>query len=184
MAHSDATTPDIAAAKIVGVYGIKGWVKLKVNLETPASLTSLKPQFLTDSRQQSRRPVRVLNIRAQGKGYIASLEGVDDRNAAEVLRGYDIMVPKSALPDLEEGEFYWDDLVGCTVRTSDGEGNLIDLGMVNYLLETGANDVLVVRASEMSIDDRERLVPYIEKDVILKVDLAKAVIDVNWHPDD
>ena len=184
MAHSDATTPDIAAAKIVGVYGIKGWVKLKVNLETPASLTSLKPQFLTDSRQQSRRPVRVLNVRAQGKGYIASLEGVDDRNAAELLRGYDIMVPKSALPDLEEGEFYWDDLVGCTVRTSDGEGNLIDLGTVNYLLETGANDVLVVRASETSIDDRERLIPYIEGDVILKVDLAEAVIDVNWHPDD
>jgi len=184
VAHSDATTPDIAAAKIVGVYGIKGWVKLKVNLETPASLTSLKPQFLTDSRQQSRRPVRVLNVRAQGKGYIASLEGVDDRNAAELLRGYDIMVPKSALPDLEEGEFYWDDLVGCTVRTSDGEGNLIDLGTVNYLLETGANDVLVVRASETSIDDRERLIPYIEGDVILKVDLAEAVIDVNWHPDD
>lgn len=184
MAHSDATTPDIAAAKIVGVYGIKGWVKLKVNLETPASLTSLKPQFLTDSRQQSRRPVRVLNVRAQGKGYIASLEGVDDRNAAELLRGYDIMVPKSALPDLEEGEFYWDDLIGCTVRTSDGEGSLIDLGTVNYLLETGANDVLVVRASETSIDDRERLIPYIEGDVILKVDLAEAVIDVNWHPDD
>ena len=184
MAHSDATTPDIAVAKIVGVYGIKGWVKLKVNLETPASLTSLKPQFLTDSRQRSRRPVRVLNVRAQGKGYIAFLEGVEDRNAAEPLRGYDIMVPKSALPDLEEGEFYWDDLVGCTVRTSDGEGNLIDLGTVNYLLETGANDVLVVRASETSIDDRERLIPYIEGDVILKVDLAEAVIDVKWHPDD
>ena len=184
MAHSDATTPDLAVAKIVGVYGIKGWVKLKVNLETPASLASLKPQFLTDSRQRSSRPIRVLNVRAQGKGYIASLEGVEDRNAAELLRGYDIMVPKSALPDLEEGEFYWDDLVGCTVRTSDGEGNLIDLGTVNYLLETGANDVLVVRASETSIDDRERLIPYVEGDVILKVDLAEAVIDVKWHPDD
>ena len=75
MAPSDATNPDIAAAKIVGVYGIKGWVKLKVNLENPASLTSLNPQFLIDSRQQSRRPIRVLNVRAQGKGYIASLEG-------------------------------------------------------------------------------------------------------------
>lgn len=184
MAHSDATTPDIAAAKIVGVYGIKGWVKLKVNLETPASLTSLKPQFLTDSRQQSHRPVRVLNVRAQGKGYIASLEGVEDRNAAELLRGYDIMVPKSALPALDDGEFYWDDLIGCTVRTHNDEGSALDLGTVNYLLETGANDVLVVRASETSIDDRERLIPYIEGDVILKVDLAEAVINVQWHPDD
>ena len=184
MAHSDATNPDIAAAKIVGVYGIKGWVKLKVNLENPASLTSLQPQFLIDSRQQSRRPIRVLNVRAQGKGYIASLDGVNDRNAAELLRGHDIMVPKSALPALDAGEFYWDDLVGCTVKAHDDEGNALDLGAVNYLLETGANDVLVVRASETSIDDRERLIPYIEDDVILSVDLANAIIDVNWHPDD
>lgn len=184
MARSDATTPDIAAAKIVGVYGIKGWVKLKVNLENPASLTSLKPQFLADSRRQSRRSVRVLDVRAQGKGFIASLKGVDDRNAAELLRGYDIMVPKSALPPLEVGEFYWDDLVGCAVRTRDDEGNVVDLGNVNYLLETGANDVLVVRASEASIDDRERLIPYLEDTVILGVDLAGAVIEVNWHPDD
>lgn len=184
MARSDATNPDIAAAKIVGVYGIKGWVKLKVNLENPASLTSLKPQFLTDSRQQSKRPVCVLNVRAQGKGYIASLEGVSDRNAAELLRGHDIMVPKSALPALNDGEFYWDDLVGCTVRAQDDEGNALDLGTVNYLLETGANDVLVVRASETSIDDRERLIPYIEDAVVVSVDLTDAVIDVNWHPDD
>jgi 16S rRNA processing protein RimM len=184
VARSDATTPDIAAAKIVGVYGIKGWVKLKVNLENPASLTSLKPQFLTDSRQQSRRPIRVLNVRVQGKGYIASLEGVEDRSAAELLRGHDIMVPKSSLPVLADGEFYWDDLVGCTVRTHDDEGSALDLGTVNYLLETGANDVLVVRASETSIDDRERLIPYIEDDVVVSVDLVEAVIDVNWHADD
>ena len=80
------------------------------------------------------------------------------------------MVPKSALPALD-GEFYWDDLVGCTVRTQD-EGNALDLGTVNYLLETGANDVLVVRASETSIDNRERLIPYIEDDVVLSVDLS------------
>jgi len=101
VARSDATSPDIAAAKIVGVYGIKGWVKLKVNLESPASLTSLQPQFLIDARNQGRKPVRVLNIRAQGKGYVALLEGVDDRNAAELLRGYSIVVPKSALPTLK-----------------------------------------------------------------------------------
>ena len=126
----------------------------------------------------------MLNVRAQGKGYIASLEGVNDRNAAELLRGHDIMVPKSALPALDDGEFYWDDLVGCTVRTQDDEGNALDLGTVNYLLETGANDVLVVRASETSIDNRERLIPYIEDDVVVSVDLATTIIDVNWHPDD
>lgn len=184
MARSDATTPDIAAAKIVGVYGIKGWVKLKVNLENPASLASLQPLFLSDKSQQATRPVRVLEIRAQGKSYVACLEGVVDRNAAEILRGFEIMVPKSALPALDHGEFYWDDLVGCRVTTRDGEGNILDLGNVNYLLETGANDVLVVRASESSIDDRERLIPYIVDNVITKVDLDAAVIEISWHPDD
>lgn len=184
MAHSDATTPDIAAAKIVGVYGIKGWVKLKVYLENPASLTSLQPQSLTDARQQSARPIRVRQVRPQGKGYIGSLEGIEDRNAAELLRGHHIMVPKSALPALDAGEFYWDDLVSCRVVARDDAGHCIDLGNVNYLLETGANDVLVVHASESSIDDRERLIPYIERDVVVSVDLAEAVIEVNWHPDD
>ena len=184
MARSDATHTDIAVAKIVGVYGIKGWVKLKINLETPASLTSLQPQFLTDARGQGHRPTRVLNVRAQGKGYIAHLEAIDDRNAAELLRGHSIMVPKSSLPALDDGEFYWDDLVDCSVLTRDDQGNLVDLGRVNNLLETGANDVLVVRASESSIDDRERLIPYIEEVVIVKVDLNEAVIEVNWHPDD
>jgi 16S rRNA processing protein RimM len=184
VARSDATSPDIAAAKIVGVYGIKGWVKLKVNLESPASLTSLQPQFLIDARNQGRKPVRVLNIRAQGKGYVALLEGVDDRNAAELLRGYSIVVPKSALPTLKEGEFYWDDLVGCRVMTPDDGGAPLYLGDVEYLLETGANDVLVVRASQSSIDDRERLIPYIESEVIARIDIDEAVIEVNWHPDD
>ena len=92
--------------------------------------------------------------------------------------------PSRPYPHLDDGEFYWDDLVGCTVRVQDDEGNALDLGTVNYLLETGANDVLVVRASETSIDNRERLIPYIEDDVVLSVDLANAIIDVNWHPDD
>ena len=184
MARSDATTPDIAAAKIVGVYGIKGWVKLKVFLENPASLTSLQPQFMTDAREQSPRAIRLLQVRAQGKGYIGLLEGVEDRNAAELLRGHHITVPKSALPALEQGEFYWDDLVGCRVQARDDASNSVNLGNVHYLLETGANDVLVVRASEGSVDDRERLIPYIEHDVIISVDVDEAVIEVNWHPDD
>ena len=94
------------------------------------------------------------------------------------------MVPKSALPTLKEGEFYWDDLVGCRVMAPGDDGALLYLGDVDYLLETGANDVLVVRASESSIDDRERLIPYIESEVIARIDLDDALIEVNWHPDD
>jgi 16S rRNA processing protein RimM len=68
--------------------------------------------------------------------------------------------------------------------TPDDGGAPLYLGDVEYLLETGANDVLVVRASESSIDDRERLIPYIESEVIARIDIDEAVIEVNWHPDD
>lgn len=183
MAPSDATSHLISIANIVGVYGIKGWLKIRINLEDPASLTSLKPQQLIDPRGNVVRPVQVTNVRSQGKGFIAKLDGVDDRNAAELLRGYCIHVPESSLPGLGDGEFYWRELISCRVELDCGD-QVVCLGRVDHLIETGANDVLVVRATEDSIDDRERLIPWLEDDVILNVDIESKRISVRWHPDD
>ena len=183
MAPSDATSHLISIATIVGVYGIKGWVKVRINLEDPASLTSLSPKQLTDPRGKRVRLVDIKTVRSQGKGFIAKLAGVDDRNAAEVLRGHSIEIPESSLPGLNDGEFYWRDLVGCRVELSVDNENL-SLGCVDHLIETGANDVLVVRPTEDSIDDRERLIPWLEDDVIVAVDIESQRICVRWHPDD
>jgi len=183
VAPSDATSHLISVATIVGVYGIKGWVKVRVNLEDPALLTSLSPKQLTDSRGTRVGPVDITTVRSQGKGFIAKLAGVDDRNAAELLRGHSIEIPESSLPDLNDGEFYWRDLIGCRVELSvDGES--LSLGCVDHLIETGANDVLVVRPTQESIDDRERLIPWLEGDVIVAVDIEAKRIFVRWHPDD
>ena len=182
MAPSDATSHLISIATVVGVYGIKGWVKVRINLEDPASLTSLSPKQLTDPRGKRVRSVDVAAVRSQGKGFIAKLAGVDDRNAAELLRGHSIEIPESSLPGLNDGEFYWRDLIGCRVELS-GDENL-NLGCVNHLIETGANDVLVVKPTEDSIDDRERLIPWLEGDVIVAVDIESQRISVRWHPDD
>ena len=122
-------------------------------------------------------------MRSQGKGFIAKLAGVDDRNAAEMLRGHSIEIPESSLPGLNDGEFYWRDLIGCRVDLSVDDENL-SLGCVDHLIETGANDVLVVRPTEDSIDDRERLIPWLEDDVIVAVDIESQRISVRWHPDD
>ena len=124
MAPSDATSHLISIATIVGVYGIKGWVKVRINLEDPASLTSLSPQQLTDPRGKRVRSVDVMTVRSQGKGFIAKLAGVDDRNAAELLRGHSIQIPESSLPGLNDGEFYWRDLIGCRVELSVDERKL------------------------------------------------------------
>ena len=183
MAPSDATSHLISIATVVGVYGIKGWVKGRINLEDPASLTSLSPKQLTDPRGKRVRSVDVAAVRSQGKGFIAKLAGVDDRNAAELLRGHSIEIPESSLPGLNDGEFYWRDLIGCRVELSGDEENL-SLGCVDHLIETGANDVLVVRPTEDSLDDRERVIPWLEDDVIVAVNIESQRISVRWHPDD
>ena len=183
MAPSDATSDLISIATVVGVYGIKGWVKVRINLEDPASLTSLSSKQLTDPRGTRIQSVDVTTVRSQGKGFIAKLAGVDDRNAAELLRGHSIQIPECSLPGLNDGEFYWRDLIGCRVDLSVDDENL-RLGCVDHLIETGANDVLVVRPTEDSIDDRERLIPWLEDDVIVAVDIESRRISVRWHPDD
>jgi len=158
-------------------------VKLRVNLSDPGLLPSLLSPQLDDPSGKTKRPVRVLSVRAQGKGYIAQLDGIDDRNQAEVLRGYIVTVPESSLPSPAKGELYWRDLEGCRVEAIH-EQETVCLGVVDYLLDTGANDVLVVRASKDSLDDRERLIPWLEPDVIERVDLDTQTITVRWHPDD
>lgn len=183
VAPSDATSHLISIATIVGVYGIKGWVKVRINLENPASLTSLSPKQLTDLHGKPVRSVDITAVRSQGKGFVAKFEGVDDRNAAESLRGHSIEIAESSLPGLNAGEFYWRDLIGCRVELSVADESL-SLGCVDHLIETGANDVLVVRPTEDSIDDRERLIPWLEDDVIVEVDIELKRISVRWHPDD
>jgi|TARA_E500000178_G_scaffold356604_1_gene435978 16S rRNA processing protein RimM len=180
LASESATSEQIVIADIVGVYGIKGWVKIRVYLEDPATIQSLANLSVINARGAA-RPVTVRSIRAQGKGWIAQLSKIDDRNAAEALRGFQITVNTNDLPTAGEGEFYWRDLTGLSVYEMKTESLL---GEVNYLLDTGSNDVLVIKSSEGSIDDRERLIPWLLGDVVISVDLAGGRLMVDWHIDD
>jgi 16S rRNA processing protein RimM len=94
-------------------------------------------------------------------------------------------VPADRLPALAEGEYYWHQLEGLEVwcGASEGDGQVL-LGTVDHLIETGANDVLVVRASPGSMDQRERLIPYLPGDVVTGVDLAAGRMEVNWFPEE
>jgi 16S rRNA processing protein RimM len=108
-----------------------------------------------------------------GRGYIGRFEGIEDRDAAAGLIGAEIAVPREQLPPAEAGEYYWVDLVGLEVVTSEGES----LGHVDHLLETGAHDVLVVAG------ERERLIPYTPGVHVLEVDLDGGRIVVEWDPE-
>ncbi|HDN69444.1 MAG TPA: 16S rRNA processing protein RimM, partial [Gammaproteobacteria bacterium] len=96
-----------------------------------------------------------------------------DRDAAAALTGTDIGIYRSQLPPVDADEYYWSDLMGMQVITKDDQV----LGVVDHLLETGANDVIVVKG------EQEHLVPYIKGQVVKSVDLEARIIRVEWDPD-
>ena len=171
----------LVVGKITGCYGIKGWVKIQPYTEQPDSFISLGKWLL--SRRGVVQAVEFDAIRPQGRGLVAHMPGVDDRNLAESYKGLEIVAPATALPRLPDGDYYWRELEGLQVWCHKAGGNVL-LGVVDYLIETGANDVLVVKACEGSIDTRERLIPYLPGDTVKRVDLDEAVIEVEWFIDD
>jgi 16S rRNA processing protein RimM len=119
----------------------------------------------------------------QGKGLVAQLRGCTDRDMALRFARADIAVERSALPQLEQDEYYWHQLEGLRVYAKSGDGSRVLLGRVDHLVETGANDVLVVKPDTGSLDQRERLIPWVPDDVVLKVDLAQGEMLVDWDPE-
>ena len=167
--------------KITGCYGIKGWVKVRAFTEPPENFLGFGEWHI--KRRGAYEPIEFDQGRVQGKGLVAHIAGVDDRTLAESFRGLQVAVRSDALPQLDEGEYYWRDLQGLQVWCREGEERVL-LGTVDYLIETGANDVLVVKACEGSLDERERLIPYLPGDTVTRVDLEAAVIEVDWFLDE
>ena len=181
----------LVVGKISGCYGIKGWVKIRPYTETRDNFVGFGVWYL--ARRGEYQPIELDEVKPQGRGLIAHIKGVDDRTAAESYHGLDIAVPASALPRLPEGDYYWRELQGLQVwcRRQDAQGHVIGqeqervlLGIVDYLIETGANDVLVIKACAGSIDKQERLIPYLPGDTVTRVDLAAGRIEVDWFVDD
>jgi 16S rRNA processing protein RimM len=121
-------------------------------------------------RQGEWQATAIAEGKRHGKTVIARFDGVDDRDDAAALVNCDIAIDRDDMPAAEDGSYYWADLEGMRVLHRDGT----ELGRVAYLMETGANDVLVVAG------ERERLIPFVVGEVILGVDLDKGVISVDW----
>ena len=135
-----------------------------------------------DAPRSARQSVAVEALQVHGKGHIARLNGIADRTQAEALKGREIQVAAAHFPAAGDHEVYWRDLEGLKVWcTEDGSRSL--LGRVKTLLETGANDVLVVAPCDGSIDDREHLVPWIPDEVVTDIALPEQRIEVNWYVD-
>lgn len=140
--------------------------------EPRENILRYSPWILQKNNQT--REVKVTGGQRQGNTVVAELEGIADRDAALALMGWKILISKQQLPKPKPGEYYWADLVGLRVETQEG----ITLGVVDHLLETGANDVLVVVDGES-----ERLIPFLQQHTVLNIDLDAGLMVVDWEPD-
>lgn len=170
----DTSAPDrmILVGRVVGAFGIRGEVKIESFTDPLRALLRYQPWTLRDARGHD-RPVGTVKGRETAKGVVAQFPDVTDRDQAEAMRGLELWVPRSALPPPTEGEYYWVDLEGLRVVTSEG----VELGRVAHLFNTGANDVMVVRG------ERERMLPFVEPDVVQAVDFDAGLITVDWDPE-
>jgi 16S rRNA processing protein RimM len=154
--------------RVLGPFGIQGWIKLRTFTETPDSLAGHRTWWL--HRLDGWQAATLEEFKVRPAAVSAKLQGVDDRSAAELLQGCDVAVTREVLGSAAEGEYYWVDLVGLAVVNLQGES----LGQVEELLRTGGSDVLVIRG------ERERLIPFVA-DYVVGVDREAKRITVDWE---
>tara|TARA_A100000171_G_scaffold51023_1_gene64057 strand:- start:6578 stop:7162 length:585 start_codon:yes stop_codon:yes gene_type:complete len=184
----------ICLGRIGAPHGIKGWVKLISFTQPRENLL----QYAKFSGQLDGRTIalKLDGSRPQGKGLVGHFTGYDTPEEARVLTHMELHVPSEVLPELDAGEFYWHQLTGLKVINQQQEF----LGVIDRLLETGANDVLVVspvrdsrgsgdsldgsdHSIGGSIDDQERLIPWLPDQLDVKVDLDKQEVTLDWPSD-
>jgi 16S rRNA processing protein RimM len=159
----------VSIGKIVGVHGIKGYVKIHCEAESFSVFAPGHSVIIRDPKGGSRK-TEIVDARPQGRKQLLLLKGISDRNTAEMLPGSDLLVEKASLPELEPDTYYWSDIVGMSVVSVDGQ----PVGTIASLIETGSNDVYVVQAP----DSGEILIPAIAS-VVLEIDLSRKIMRVN-----
>ena len=158
----------IEIGQIIKAHGLAGRVKALSYLESNRLLPSLKEARIGPTRDSAKRyPIE--NVRPEGRTHFSlTIEGIEDRNAADALRGLSIFLPYASLEALPEGEYYWEDLIGLAVVTEDGK----PLGQIESIFPTGSNDVYVCKEG-----GREILLPAIAE-VIRSVDIQAGTVVV------
>ncbi|WP_317889772.1 ribosome maturation factor RimM [Spongiibacter pelagi] len=171
-------------AKITTVYGVKGWVKVHSFTEPMSNFLNYSgaEAALQFGKGNAWKPIVLDEVRLHGKGIVAHIAGVDDREIARTYCGLDLSIDQDELPALDGDEYYWHQLQGLEVYSVFGGAEQL-LGKVDHLIETGANDVLVVKPSKGSIDQRERLLPYVPETFVLSIDEAAGRMEVDWDPE-
>ena len=170
-APRQAAEQPIVLGRIVGLFGVKGWVKVYSYTEPREAVLEYERCLLR--KDEVWESAGIVEGKRHGKSVIARFEGIDDRDAAAELVGLELGIERTEMPEPDQGQYYWADLEGLKVLHRDGT----ELGTVAYVMATGANDVLVTSG------ERERLIPFVLDEVILDVDLVNGVITVDGQWD-
>ncbi|TXH76983.1 MAG: ribosome maturation factor RimM [Lysobacteraceae bacterium] len=165
-------TRRILVGRIHGAFGVRGEIKLESFTDPPGNLLRYQPWIVRDA-QGRERDISGARGRAGGKGLVATLPGIEDRNAAEALHGAEVYILRSMLPPPKPGEFYWVDLEGLRVVNREG----IEFGVIDHVFSNGANDVIAVRG------ERERMIPFARPDYVISVDFDNRLVTVDWDAD-
>lgn len=161
----------VIIGRVNGIHGVRGGLKVFSYTRPRDRIFSYSPWWLkSDSGWIERKSVQG---RGQGKILIAFIEGVEDRDQARLFVDVDIAVDRGCLPELNEGEYYWYDLVHLDVFDMNG----LKLGKVREMRETGANDVMVVEGAQ------DYLIPWVRDEIVKQVDLVSGSIVVDWDPE-
>lgn len=164
----------IVIGELGRAFGVKGWCWVHSHTRPLEGITRYRRWWVMPNRSGGvGQWFEVMRFADQNKGLIVQLKGIDQREMVEALTGASIAINADALPEPAAGEYYWRDLIGCQVQHVNGQA----LGVVRELLETGANDVLVVEG------ERERLIPFIPGEVLVSIEVDARRIVADWDPD-
>ncbi len=175
----------VILGRITGVYGVKGWLKIFSYTDPKEAIVDYSPWYIRAESRKSgdqNKPWTRVKLKAgkrHAKTVVAKLEHCNDRDEAMSYIGTEIAVELQQLEaQREENQYYWRDLIGLRVINQQD----IELGVVKSLMETGANDVLVV-VFEVDGAVVERLIPWTMDIAIIAVDIEQGVITVDWDAD-
>jgi len=184
----ESADDQIVVGRIGAAHGVKGWLRVASFTETPADIFAYMPWIISARARTAADTTPLVtepqHWRLQGNSYLVKLAEIDDRTRAEALKGAEVAVSAQVLPPLDQGQYYWRDLIGLGVRLGDQR-----VGYVERIFDTGANDVLVVRQDAVIDTDsgtklrgKEWLIPC-TGDTLIAVDLVAGELTLDWELD-
>ena len=166
----------IVLGRVVAPYGVQGWLRIHAFGDDPLAWGRMRNLWVSKDESAASelwRAVDLEQIKPHGDGVVIKFKEVSDRDSAEQFSPCVVGAPREALPETRPDEYYWSDLIGLKVVNASG----VEFGRVVSLLESGANDVLVVEGQ-----DRQRLLPFVGQ-IVRSVDVKAMQVLVDWEAD-